>query len=76
MATELKRTTIYLPCDLRRKLDELKKEKYWNTSTSAMISELIRAGVEAEQKENAQLGETNWQGELRPRKEARTCART
>lgn len=52
MATNLKRFTISLTPTLEKKLDKLKKERYYRTTQNDMIRELISLGLNALEKEN------------------------
>ena len=47
MATGMKRTTISLPADLERAVNDLKQRDYYNKSFSELYRDLIRHGVEA-----------------------------
>lgn len=56
MATNLKRFTISVSDDMELKLDRMKQMKYYNTSKSRMIQDLIFIGLETLNKEMEKEG--------------------
>lgn len=51
MATNMLRFTISVDDDTAVKLDKLKQLKYYNTTRSKMVQDLIALGLESMQKE-------------------------
>lgn len=47
MSSELKRITFVVPQDMEMRLDEVKKERFYNRSTSEMVRTLIEEGWKA-----------------------------
>lgn len=47
MATDMKRFTVSIPHDMESGLDALKKEKYYKTTRSEMIRDLLERGLES-----------------------------
>ena len=46
MATDMKRQTISLTEDMEARLDRVKQAKYYNTSRSKMLQDLICMGLD------------------------------
>lgn len=53
MATGLKRYTISITPELEDELDKLKQERYYKSTQTAMIRDLIIRGLESVSKEKA-----------------------
>lgn len=50
MATNMKRQTITLTEEMAIRLDRIKQAKYYNTSQSKMLQDLICLGIDAMEK--------------------------
>lgn len=55
MSSELKRITFVVPENMERQLDEVKRERFYNRSTSEMVRTLIKEGWKSFQEEKDSL---------------------
>lgn len=55
MSSELKRITFVVPQDMEMRLDEVKKERFYNRSTSEMVRTLIEEGWKSFQEKNKHI---------------------
>lgn len=59
MATGLKRYTISITPEMEVELDKLKQERYYKSTQTAMIRDLIIRGLESVSKEKAMQAKEN-----------------